>query len=424
MSRLKTLLDELCPDGVEYKKLGELGTFYGGLSGKSKEDFKDGNAKYITYMNVFSNIAVNTNIHDYVRVGEKEKQNAVKYGDVLFTGSSETPEECGMSSVLTEEVEEKLYLNSFCFGFRFYDPSIMLPGFAKFLFRSHAMRKQIIRTANGVTRFNVSKKKMESVIIPVPPLAVQCEIVRLLDNFAELTAELTAELSLRRTQYEQYRDTLLTFPAADEAETLSTSSVRWLRLGEIFDVRNGYTPSKKNPEFWKDGTIPWFRMEDIRENGRILKDSIQHITAKGVKGKGLFPKDSIIISTTATIGEHAILEVDGLTNQQITCLTIKREYRNQILPKYVFYYGYNIGQWCRENVNKSGGLAIIPTKKIKEMQIPVPPLAEQERIVSILDQFDTLCNDLSAGLPAEIDARRKQYAYYRDRLLTFREKRA
>lgn len=233
MSRLKTLLDELCPDGVEYKKLGELGTFYGGLSGKSKEDFKDGNAKYITYMNVFSNIAVNTNIHDYVRVGEKEKQNAVKYGDVLFTGSSETPEECGMSSVLTEEVEEKLYLNSFCFGFRFHDPSIMLPGFSKFLFRSHAMRKQIIRTANGVTRFNVSKKKMESVVIPVPPLAVQCEIVRLLDNFAKLTAELTAELSLRRTQYEHYRDTLLTFPASDEAETLSTSSVQWLPLGEV-----------------------------------------------------------------------------------------------------------------------------------------------------------------------------------------------
>ncbi|MDK2901846.1 MAG: type restriction enzyme subunit [Thermosediminibacterales bacterium] len=205
------LIAELCPDGVPYKRLGELGYFYGGLSGKSKEDFTNGNAKFITYMNVFTNLAIDTDISDLVRIGENEKQNTVQYGDILFTGSSETLDECGMSSVLTEVSDEKFYLNSFCFGFRLKDNNLLLPDFSKYLFRSQNIRKQIKRTANGVTRFNVSKKKMEQVVIPLPPLPVQQEIVRILDNFTELIAELTAELTARQKQYEYYRDKLLSF---------------------------------------------------------------------------------------------------------------------------------------------------------------------------------------------------------------------
>ena len=205
------LIAKLCPDGVPYKRLGELGYFYGGLSGKSKEDFTNGNAKFITYMNVFTNLAIDTDISDLVRIGENEKQNTVQYGDILFTGSSETLDECGMSSVLTEVSDEKFYLNSFCFGFRLKDNNLLLPDFSKHLFRSQNIRKQIKRTANGVTRFNVSKKKMEQVVIPLPPLPVQQEIVRILDNFTELIAELTAELTARQKQYEYYRDKLLSF---------------------------------------------------------------------------------------------------------------------------------------------------------------------------------------------------------------------
>src|SRR5690606_11954083 len=106
---------------VEWKTLGEIGKFYGGLSGKSKNDFQDGNARFVTYMNVFSNIKVKTDIDVFVKIGEDENQNRVEYGDVLFTGSSETPDECGMASVLTEKSAEPLYLNSFCFGFRLYN---------------------------------------------------------------------------------------------------------------------------------------------------------------------------------------------------------------------------------------------------------------------------------------------------------------
>ena len=121
MSKLQELIQELCPDGVEYKKLENIGAFFGGLTGKSKDDFKDGNAKFITYRNVYANPSLNIDIKDKVKISENEKQHIVKYGDILFTGSSETPDECGMSSVVTTQTSEKLYLNSFCFGLRLYN---------------------------------------------------------------------------------------------------------------------------------------------------------------------------------------------------------------------------------------------------------------------------------------------------------------
>ena len=114
MSKLEELIAELCPDGVEYYQLGELGKFYSGLTGKSKSDFVGGNAKFITYRNVYSNPALKVDIDDTVKIGVEEKQRTLEYGDVIFTGSSETEDECGMSSVLNIKTDEKLYLNSFC----------------------------------------------------------------------------------------------------------------------------------------------------------------------------------------------------------------------------------------------------------------------------------------------------------------------
>ena len=107
---------------------------------------------------------------------------------------------------------------------------------------------------------------------------------------------------------------------------LNGATVQWKKLGEVFITRNGYTPSKSNPDYWTNGIIPWFRMEDIRQKGGVLTDAIQHITNKAVKGKGLFKVDSIIMATTATIGEHALLKVDSLANQRFTnfevCLSL------------------------------------------------------------------------------------------------------
>ena len=187
---------------LQWKTLGDLGAFYGGLTGKSKNDFSNGNAKFISYMNVFSNIATNFKVNDFVKIGESENQNTIQYGDILFTGSSESLEECGMSSVVNEEVKENVYLNSFCFGYRFHNSELFLPNFLKFLFRSEKIRKQIVKTANGVTRFNVSKKKMEKIQIPIPPIEEQERIAGILDKFDTLVNSISEglprEIELRR----------------------------------------------------------------------------------------------------------------------------------------------------------------------------------------------------------------------------------
>ena len=192
MSKLDDLIKQYCPDGVEYKRLGDIGIFFGGLSGKSKGDFEKGESYYITYLNVFSNLEVDLEKCERVHVAENERQNALSLGDIVFTGSSETPDECGISSVVTKQPEYPVYLNSFCFFLRLFDSSMVIPGYAKYVFRSSETRKKIVKTANGVTRFNVSKKKMEDVTIPVPPLPIQNIIAEELDAFTKLTAELKA----------------------------------------------------------------------------------------------------------------------------------------------------------------------------------------------------------------------------------------
>ena len=172
MSRIDELIERLCPDGVEYKAIDELGTLFSGLSGKTKADFGMGEGRFVTYKNIFDNPSVNLEIVEPVVVGTDERQNALAVGDVLFTGSSESPEEAGMSSVVMELPDHPLYMNSFCFGFRPNYEGLFDPGFLKHLFRDGAIRKQIIRTANGVTRFNISKKQFLKVRIPVPPMEV------------------------------------------------------------------------------------------------------------------------------------------------------------------------------------------------------------------------------------------------------------
>lgn len=198
--------------------MGELGSLFGGLTGKSKADFQSGNARYVSYMNVYANISTDVLPAETVKVEDGERQRRLSRGDILFTGSSETPEECGMSSVITVDPPEPLYLNSFCIGFRPHLADVLDPEFAKHLFRSLTMRQQIVRTANGVTRFNVSKKRLAKVLVPVPTLAEQIRIAAILDNFEALVNDLAvglpAELVARRKQYEHYRDRLLTFEEA------------------------------------------------------------------------------------------------------------------------------------------------------------------------------------------------------------------
>ena len=134
--------------------------------------------------------------------------------------------------------------------------------------------------------------------------------------------------------------------------------VEWKTVDEIFNLKNGYTPFKNNNDFWEDGDIPWFRMEDIRCHGRILSDAIQKITQSAIKGK-IFPANSLVMSTTATLGEHALVTVPHLTNQQITNFSIRENLKDAINIKYLYHSFYDFGKRFQENANKSGGKGII-----------------------------------------------------------------
>lgn len=203
MGKIDELIAELCPDGVEYKALGEVGSIYGGLTGKTKADFGKGEGRFVSNVNVYNNSAVDYSNLTPVVINEGERQREIRTGDVLFTASSETPDDCGMSSVVLDAPAFPIYLNSFCFGWRPTDAIQLDPGYCKHIFRAEDCRKQIRKTANGVTRFNISKERIKRVQIPIPPMEIQQEIVRILDSFAELEA--------RRAQYAYYRDKLLDF---------------------------------------------------------------------------------------------------------------------------------------------------------------------------------------------------------------------
>ena len=196
-------------------------------------------------------------------------------------------------------------------------------------------------------------------------------------------------------------------------EELCPDGVEYRKLKEIFDTRNGYTPSKSNDSYWENGTIPWFRMEDIRENGHILSDSIQHVNSKAIKGD-LFPANSIIVATSATIGEHALITVPSLANQRFTYLMLKHEFTGVFDIKFLFYYCYNLDLWCLSHLNQ-GSFPSVDMKQFAQFEIPVPPLPIQNEIVKLLDNF----TELTAELTAELMLRKKQYEYYRASLLSF-----
>ncbi len=367
-------------------------------------------------MNVFSNIAVKTDIDIFVKIGEKENQNRVEYGDVLFTGSSETPDECGMSSVLTEKITEPLYLNSFCFGFRLHDKELFLPDFLKYLFRDDSIRKQIGQTASGVTRFNISKKRFAKVIIPIPPLPIQQEIVKILDSFTQLEAELEAELEARRKQYEYYRNQLLSATEVNGKWLMNGAEVEWKTLGEVCKISSGGTPSTNEKLYWVNGTIPWLKSEVCKDC--YLSNSKTYITELGLNNSSAkyLEKGTVLMAMVgATIFKAAFLNFQATTNQNIA--GIKSIDTEKLSDKYIFYYilkSYNF------LTSKLSGYNMINLSQIKSIPIPIPPLSEQDRITGILDKFDSLVNDISVGLPAEIDGRRKQYNYYRGKLLDFK----
>ncbi|MDU9764246.1 restriction endonuclease subunit S [Helicobacter pylori] len=428
MHKIERLLQTLAPKGVEFRKLGDIIlSLKTGLNPRKffKLNTPNANNYYVTVRELEEHTIKFT--HQTDRIDDNAlslclKRSNLEKDDILFSGTGTI----GKVSIIKENpnnwaIKEGIYSIK-------PNKKIVFPRFLMFCFENLNIQNDIKSKSFGGIVKSISMNDLQQITIPIPPLEIQQEIVKILDAFTELKA--------RKKQYEYYQNMLLDFNDINQnhkdakiktypkrlktlLHTLAPKGVEFKTLEEVFEIKNGYTPSKNNPEFWKNGTIPWFRMEDIRENGRILKDSIQHITPKALKGKKLFPKNSIIISTTATIGEHALLIVDSLANQRFTFLSKKANCDLALDMKFFFYQCFLLGEWCKNNTNVSG-FASVDMTAFKKYKFPIPPLEIQQEIVKILDQFSLLTTDLLAGIPAEIKARKKQYEYYREKLLTFK----
>lgn len=406
MKNNRTFLEKLL-DGaeVEWKTLDEISSIYGGLTGKGKADFENGNALYVPYKNIFNNIEVDFNNLETVNVSDDEKQYTIKYGDVLFTGSSETAEEAGMSSAVTTKTEQKIYLNSFSFGLRFNDDVELLPEFSKFLFRTLSIRKEIVKSASGVTRFNISKARFKKIKIPIPPLPVQTEIVKILDALTALTSELTSELILRQKQYEYYREKLLSF---DSLEQLNMGGAKKKLIDVAIYAKVRISANKLNKE-------NYVGVENLLQN-KLGKTSSNYVPTEGSFIEYL-PNDILIGNIRPYLRKIWLSDRKGGTNGDV--LVIRLTDKN-ILPRYLYHILAN-EHFFEYNVKYSKGAKMPRGDKaaILQYEFDVPPLEEQHRIVSILDKFETLTNSITEGLPLAIEQSQKRYEYYRELLLNF-----
>lgn len=421
MSFLEKLLNGVT---VEWKPLGDVADIYGGLTGKSKSDFDGGNAKYITYKNIFSNFAVNLDLLEPVKVSESENQHCVKYGDILFTSSSETADEAGMSSAVTTYLDSPVYLNSFSFGIRFKMDICITPQFAKHLFRCDFMRTEIKKTASGVTRFNISKERFRKIKIPIicpdnpkKSLEIQAEIVRILDSITELTNELTNELTARKKQYKHYRDQLLSCEDGD---------VEWKPLGEIGEFIRGKRFTKAD---YVDDGIDVIHYGEIYTRYGVFTDKVFSQVREEMANSLRYaePGDVILAGVGETV-EDVGKAVAWMGTQKVAIHDDSYAFRHSMNPKYISYAmqtaSFNAQKTKHVSSGKVKRLLIEGVKKEVKIPVPVPndpekSLAEQARIVAILDKFDALTTSLTEGLPREIELRQKQYVHYRDLLLSF-----
>ena len=404
MSKLQELIDRLCPEGVEFKTIKQtVGLNRGSRLTKSQ---LDENAPYEVYHG--SKDTPLGNYHQF---------NAPKHTTIVVNTG-------GIGGVKFMENDFWCSDGSFWLGqVNYINPKFIyyyLSGFEEYF----ASKKRI----GGVP--TIDREVVESFPIPVPPIAVQDEIVKILDRFADYAAELQAELQARRLQYEYYRNLLLTFnPSAygcgtDDAQKISVIArgghsyeIQWKTMGEICrKICSGGTPLTSNKSYYA-GTIPWLRTQEV--DWRDVYDTEIKISEEAVKNSSakLIPANCVIVAMYgATAAKSCINKIPLTTNQACCNLEIDD---SLAYYKYVYYWLCNsyetlksMGEGSQNNING---------QKIKSFLIPIPPLEVQEKIVAILDRFETLVNDLSKGLPAEIEAVKARYEYYRNKLLTFKQ---
>lgn len=248
-------------------------------------------------------------------------------------------------------------------------------------------------------------KDFRAIPVPLPPFPIQQKIVRILDTFTNLTAELTAELTARRKQYEYYRDELLTFG----------EDVPKVSLSELARFTYGFTDKAK-----ETGDTRFIRITDIDDNGNLRRSDAKYITLTEESRKYLLKKGDILLARTgATYGKTLYIPDD--TPAVFASFLIKIELDNsRILNRYYWHFAKSTQYWTQaEKYVSKAGQQQFNSKAVGRVLVPIPPLGVQQKIVDILDKFDKLCADIGDGLPAEIEARQRQYEYYRGQLLKF-----
>lgn len=409
MSKLEELIKQLCPNGVKYKRLDEVFESFNGMTGVSNKWKENGNCQFIEYMNAYKNLKINIKLLPFATV-KNLQQNTLQKGDILLTCASETPDECAVSSVIEDEIKDNVFLDDHLFGIRVKKDmkSEINTTFINYYMHTNNFRKKINKAVRGVTRFYISIEEFMKICIPVPPLEVQCEIVHILDDFTLLSAELSAELKARQKQYEYYNYNLLKF-----------ENIPYYTLEELCDIVDyrGKTPKKTNEGIFlvtakniRKGYIDYEKSQEF-----ISEQDYAEVMRRGMPKVG-----DVLITTEAPCGNVAQVDDENIALAQ---RVIKYRPKDNRLDSTFFKY-ILLGEEFQTKLNgkaTGGTVKGIKGSILHKLTIPLPSIEEQRKIVKILDRFNKLCNDISEGLPAEINARQKQYEYYRDKLLTFKE---
>lgn len=404
MSRLSELIRDLCPDGVEYRPLGEVGMFVRG-GGLQKSDFVDEGLPCVHYGQIHTRFDVSvTQALTCVSETQFVRLKHACHGDLLIVTTSEDDAAVGKATAWLGHSEVAIS------GDMFYYRHSLDPKYVSYFFASRLFQGQKRPYLTGAKVRRISGKGLSNIHIPVPPLEVQQEIVRILDQFTTLEAELEAELKARRKQYEYYREQLMRGASMYETRALIDISIA---------ARSGGTPRSNNTSYY-NGVVPWLRTQDIdfcdiwETSATITEEGMRNSSAKWV------PTGCVIIAMYGATAAKVAMNCIPLTMNQACCAFEIDD--SKAVARYVYHW--IASQYVTLRSQGEGSQNNLSVGKLKKVQIPLPSVYEQRRIADILDRFDTLVNDISSGLPAEIAARRKQYEHYRDRLLSFPEKKA
>lgn len=388
MSRLEELIQQFCPDGVESKAIGDIARITRGRV-MSKDYIKENTGEYPVYSSQTENN------------GELGKISTYDFDGEYLTWTTD-----GANAGSLFYRNGKFSITNVC-GLIQTDAAIIIPKFAYYALS--IVTKSYVN--NGMGNPKLMSNVMVKIKIPVPPIEVQAEIVKILDNFTALTTELTTELTARKKQYEFYRDELLS--NGYSAQTFALKEV-------CLSIADGdHMPPPKS-----DSGIPFITISNITENKQIDFSNVMYVPSEyyeKLADKRKAKNGDILYTVVGSFGTPVhITDCTPFVFQRH--IAILRPDHSRVLPRYMFYAMQSTDFYKRADKAATGAAQrTISLAALGCMTIPVPPLEIQERLVNILDRFDTLCNDITNGLPAEIEARQKQYEYYRDKLLTFKE---